>query len=219
MSGSLPFYPVSSHLSRSFPVAGRGPHAPGIDPLGGTLRGGARLFMLVPHPSARYSPGDSLARAIEHRILDPETKEGQMAQAKNGDTVKVHYTGKLDDGSVFDSSADRDPLEFTLGKEQVIPGFEKAIVGMNPGDSRTATIPADDAYGPHRKEMVMEVGRDQFPPDLEPQVGQQIQIKQPDGHAIAVMVTQISGSKVTLDANHPLAGKDLTFDINLVSIQ
>jgi peptidylprolyl isomerase len=142
----------------------------------------------------------------------------KMAQAQNGDTVKVHYTGTLDDGTVFDTSVGRDPLEFTLGERQVIPGFEQAIVGMTPGESKTAEIPADEAYGPHNKEMVVSVDRSDFPNNIEPKVGQMLQLHQPSGQRIAVTVTEVSESSVTLDANHPLAGKDLTFDIQLVEI-
>ncbi len=141
-----------------------------------------------------------------------------MAQAKNGDTVKVHYTGKLNDGTVFDTSTDRDPLQFTIGQGQVIPGFEQAVVGMNSGESKTTKVSADKAYGPHRKEMVLVIERSQLPVDLKPKVGQQLQSRQADGRTIRVMVTDVSESSVTLDANHPLAGKDLTFDIQLVEI-
>jgi peptidylprolyl isomerase len=141
-----------------------------------------------------------------------------MAQAKKGDTVKVHYTGKLDDGSVFDTSADREPLQFTIGEGQIIPDFEQAVVGMNPGDSKTVQIPSDRAYGPHREEMVMEVDRNEFPADLEPKVDQRLQVSQQDGQTFAVTVTAVSETKVTLDGNHPLAGKDLTFDIQLSEI-
>jgi peptidylprolyl isomerase len=143
-----------------------------------------------------------------------------MTQVKAGDTVKVHYTGKLDDGTVFDTSAEREPLEFTVGEGQVIPGFEQAVVGMAPGDSKTAKIGADDAYGPHRPEMVLSVERDQFPTNVEPELDQQLQIRQPDGPTFVVTVTGITddGQQVTLDANHPLAGKDLTFEIELVEI-
>jgi len=141
-----------------------------------------------------------------------------MAEAKNGDTVKVHYTGKLDDGTVFDTSADREPLQFTIGEGQIIPDFEQAIVGMNPGESKTIQIPSDNAYGPHHKEMVMEVDRSEFPADLEPKVDQRLQVRQQDGQAFPVTVTDVSETKVTLDGNHPLAGKDLTFDIQLSEI-
>lgn len=141
-----------------------------------------------------------------------------MVQAKPGDTVKIHYTGKLDDGTVFDSSANREPLEFTLSGGQVIPGFEKAVVGMAPGESKTEKIPMEQAYGPYRQEMVIQVNREQLPPDLDPEVGLQLQIQQPNGQAIPVLVTEVTNGQVTLDANHPLAGEDLTFDIELVEI-
>jgi peptidylprolyl isomerase len=141
-----------------------------------------------------------------------------MTQAKQGDTVKVHYTGKLDDGTVFDSSVERGPLEFTLGAGNVIAGFEQAVTGMNQGESKTVTIPSEEAYGPHRPEMEVQVGRKQFPPDLNPQVGQQLQVKQGDGEVLIVLVTGLTGDKVTLDANHPLAGKDLTFEIELLEV-
>lgn len=141
-----------------------------------------------------------------------------MRQAKKGDTVKVHYTGKLENGTVFDTSLNRDPLQFTIGNDEVIPGFEEAVIGMAPGDSKTVKITADKAYGPHLDEMVLVVERTQIPPNLKPEVGQQLQLKQADGKVILVVVTDVSESTVTLDANHPLAGKDLIFDIQLVEI-
>ena len=142
----------------------------------------------------------------------------EMAQAKHGDTVKVHYSGKLNDGSVFDTSHNREPLQFTIGDGQLIPGFEQTVVGMNTGESRTINIQAKDAYGLHHEEMVGVVGRDQFPPDLEVKVGQQFETRNEDGRTIIVTVTDVSESDVTLDANHPLADKDLTFDIQLVAV-
>ena len=141
-----------------------------------------------------------------------------MTQAKPGDTVKIHYTGKLEDGTVFDSSMNREPLEFTLNGGQVIPGFEQAVVGMMPGESKTQKIPMEEAYGPYRSEMVIEVSRQQLPADLQPEVGQQLQVQQPNGQAVPVFVTEVTDATVTLDANHPLAGEDLTFDIQLVEI-
>lgn len=140
-----------------------------------------------------------------------------MTQAHTGDTVRVHYTGKLGDGEVFDSSRDRDPLEFTLGGGQVIAGFDDAVTGMKPGDEKTVTIPAEQAYGPRRDEMVGEVPRAQFPPNIEPQVGQQLQMQQ-NGQNFVVTVADVSDEVVRLDANHPLAGKDLTFELELVEI-
>ncbi len=141
-----------------------------------------------------------------------------MAEAKNGDRVKVHYTGKLDDGTVFDSSEGRDPLEFTLGEQSLIPGFESAVVGMQPGESCQTRIEANDAYGPHQEHLVVQVERTQFPPDIEPEVGQMLQIRGADGEAIPVSVTEVDENGVTLDANHPLAGKVLNFSIELLEI-
>lgn len=140
-----------------------------------------------------------------------------MAQAKPGDTVRVHYTGRLDDGTVFDSSRDRDPLEFKLGEGQVIPGFENAVSGMAAGDEQTVKIPPDNAYGEKREDLVFAVPRDQFPPDIEPEVGQQLQVQQGDQVAV-VRVADISDEGVMLDANHPLAGKELIFDVELVEV-
>jgi FKBP-type peptidyl-prolyl cis-trans isomerase 2 len=140
-----------------------------------------------------------------------------MAQAQTGDTVRVHYTGRLDGGEVFDSSRGRDPFEFTLGEGQVIPGFDRAVTGMEPGDEKTVTIPSDQAYGERRDEMVGEVPRAQFPPHIDPQVGQQLQMQQ-EGQNFVVTVAEVSDDAVKLDANHPLAGKDLTFDLELVEI-
>jgi peptidylprolyl isomerase len=141
-----------------------------------------------------------------------------MAEAKDGDTVKVHYTGKFEDGTVFDSTDGREPLEFTLGNGQLIAGFEKALVGMNPGESKTSNIPQDEAYGPRNEEMKQVVERNQLPPDLDPQVGMQLQVKTPEDQTLIVSIAEVSDTHVTLDANHPLAGKDLNFDIQLVEI-
>jgi peptidylprolyl isomerase len=137
--------------------------------------------------------------------------------ASNGDTVKVHYTGSLTDGSVFDSSDGRDPLEVTLGQGQLIAGFEKALLGMTVGDEKEVTIPADEAYGPYRDEMVLFADNDAIPPDMEVAVGQQVQLRQGEG-AVVATVTDVTDDGITLDANHPLAGKDLVFAIELVEI-
>ncbi len=136
---------------------------------------------------------------------------------KNGDRVKVHYTGTLNDGSVFDSSEGREPLEFTLGEGSMIPGFEKAVNGMNVGETRKVTIPADEAYGQRRDEMTMKVSREQLPPDMSPSVGDKLQMTNSRRQTIPVTVTEVSDSSITIDANHELAGKDLTFEIRLVS--
>jgi peptidylprolyl isomerase len=141
-----------------------------------------------------------------------------MAQAKEGDVVRVHYTGRLDDGTVFDSSRDRDPLEFTLGDHEIIPGFEEAVVGMSPGEHKSAHIAAADAYGQRHEEMVATVARDTLPAELDPRIGQQIRARQPDGTDLVLTVTSVSSGNITLDANHPLAGRDLVFDIELVAV-
>jgi peptidylprolyl isomerase len=141
-----------------------------------------------------------------------------MTQAKPGDTVTVHYTGKLEDGTVFDSSVGRDPLQFSIGSGSIIPGFEQAVIGMTPGESKTETIGSEQAYGPYYEEMVLVVDRQQMPTELSIQIGQQLQIRQPSGQTIPVIITDVSDGEVTLDANHPLAGEDLTFDIQLVAI-
>ena len=141
-----------------------------------------------------------------------------MVQVKQGDTVKVHYTGKLDDGSVFDSSVEGDPLEFTLGSGQIIPGFDEAVNGMAVGEKNVVKIPAEKAYGPRREDMTAEVPRGDLPPDIELAVGMQLQASQQDGREMVVTVIQVEDESVTLDANHPLAGKDLIFDIELLEV-
>lgn len=138
--------------------------------------------------------------------------------AREGDKVKVHYTGTLKDGTVFDSSRGRDPLEFTIGAGRLIPDFEQTVIGMSLGESRTITILAENAYGEYRDELVLVVDRDRFPPDLRPDVGQQLELRRPDGRVQTVTVAETSELSVTLDANHPLAGRDLTFDIELVEV-
>jgi peptidylprolyl isomerase len=141
-----------------------------------------------------------------------------MAQVQQGDTVKVHYTGTLKDGTVFDSSVEREPLEFTLGEGQLIAGFEDAVIGKAPGESVKVDIPPEKAYGPYHQEVVMEVPRDQLPPDLNPEEGQQLQLTQDNGQVFVVRVSEVSEDSVTLDGNHPLAGQELTFDIEVLDI-
>lgn len=142
-----------------------------------------------------------------------------MAKSKKGDVVKVHYTGKLSDGTVFDSSKDREPLSFNLGKNEVIAGFENAILGMEEGQSKSITIASDEAYGDYKKNLVLPVSRDKIPSDIKPEVGMQLESVQPDGKRIPVTIIKVDDENVTLDANHPLAGQDLHFDIELVEIQ
>ncbi len=141
-----------------------------------------------------------------------------MAQAKSGDTVKVHYKGTLNDGTIFDSSEGRDPLEFKIGEGNLIPGVEEAVIGMAPEEVRTATIPPEKGYGDYQEEMVVAVEKTQFPENIDPTVGQQLELRQPDGQTVVVTVTDVAEDTVKLDANHPLAGKDLTFELQLVEI-
>ncbi len=141
-----------------------------------------------------------------------------MTEAKQGNSVKVHYKGTFSDGTLFDSSKGCDPLAFTIGQGQVIPGFEDTVIGMSPGETKRVVITADQAYGPHLSEMVADVDRSQFPEHITPEIGQVLQLKRPDGQPIRITITAISGSTITLDANHPMAGKDLTFEIQLMEI-
>ena len=140
-----------------------------------------------------------------------------MAQAKAGDRVRVHYTGMFDDGTEFDSSVDRDPLEFTVGTGSVIAGFDQAVLGMTPGDSKTVRILVNEAYGPHDETMVREIERSSLPNDIALEEGMQLQATGSHG-TVVFTVTGFSEEMVTLDANHPLAGHDLTFDIELIEI-
>ena len=143
---------------------------------------------------------------------------GGPAVAGIGDTVTVHYTGRLIDGTVFETSVGSEPLELTLGQGQVIPGFEQAVIGMQVGESKTVTIPVDQAYGPRRDDMILEISRDELPDDLEPVVGMQLRMNQGDGGIIIVTITEVSETMIKIDANHPLTGQDLVFDIELVEI-
>lgn len=141
-----------------------------------------------------------------------------MTQVKSGDQVAIHYTGTLDDGSVFDSSEGRDPLAFTVGSGQIIPGLDKALPGMEVGDKKTVPVPAEEAYGPHHPEGVTQVPRGEIPAEIPLEVGLMLQMTAPNGQPIPVTVTEVTEESVTIDANHKLAGKDLTFAIELVSI-
>ena len=141
-----------------------------------------------------------------------------MSKAKNGDTVRVHYTGSFDDGTIFDSSVGSTPLEFTVGSGQVIPGFDVMVTGMSKGDRKTQRIPASEAYGERMDGLVFTVSRSQMPDHLVPEVGQMLSISHPSGETIPVTITGVSETELTLDANHELAGRDLTFEIELVEI-
>ena len=141
-----------------------------------------------------------------------------MSVIENGSTVKVHYTGTLEGGEIFDSSEGRDPLEFTMGKGMLIPGFESAIMGLKVGDKTTTNIPSAEAYGDSNPEMIITVTADQLPEGMDAQPGMQLQLNQPDGQPIPCVIAAVEGDQVTIDANHPLAGKALTFEIEVVEI-
>lgn len=141
-----------------------------------------------------------------------------MAQVQNGDHVRIHYTGRLDDGSVFDSSRGREPLAFEVGSGTVIPGFDQAVMGLRIGETRTATIAPAEAYGEVRDELRMEVGRDQLPPEVEPTEGMELHMTTATGQVVPVQIYAVTDTHVFLDANHPLAGKQLTFEVELMGI-
>ena len=148
----------------------------------------------------------------------PKKLDKTMTAAKAGDTVRIHYTGTLDDGTVFDSSQGRDPLEFQVGSGQIIPGLDTAIPGMVVGDKKNVNVASADAYGPIHPEARQAVPRAEIPADIPLDLGTQLQVQAPDGQAMPVTVVEVTETEVTLDANHPLAGKDLTFAIEMVSI-
>ena len=141
-----------------------------------------------------------------------------MDLVKDQDAVTVHYTGTLDNGEIFDSSKGREPLAFTVGAGQMIPGFDQAVVGMKLNEVKTVTIPAEDAYGEKKDDLLQKIGREQLPEGMQPEVGQQLASQMPNGQQIVVTVTDVANESITIDANHPLAGKALTFEIELVSI-
>lgn len=141
-----------------------------------------------------------------------------MTQVKSGDTVRIHYTGKLDDGTQFDSSAGREPLEFELGSGQVIPGFDEAVEGMTVGDTKSVRLEPTEAYGDRHEQLVQEVPRSALPDEISPEVGMALQSQSPEGQVTRLTVTAVTEESVTVDANHPLAGQALSFELELVEI-
>jgi peptidylprolyl isomerase len=141
-----------------------------------------------------------------------------MQQVKKGDTIKIHYHGRLNDGTTFDSSAGREPLEFEVGGGMVIAGFDAGVTGMSVGEKKTIEIPFLEAYGPVQEEMIIEFPKTNFPPDLNPEIGMQLNMSNQEGQQFPVVIKEVKEEVVVLDANHPLAGKDLTFDLELVEI-
>ncbi len=139
-----------------------------------------------------------------------------MRKVQLEDVVRVHYTGKLEDGTEFDSSKGKDPIEFKVGKGNLIPGFEKGIVGMEEGEKKTITITPEEGYGERREELTAQISKDELPPDVTPSLGMTLQVKRPDNQVLPVVIIDISGDTITLDANPPIAGETLTFDVEIV---
>ena len=148
-----------------------------------------------------------------------ETQEKNTRTVKNNDTVQVHYTGKLTNGQIFDSSVDKEPLEFQLGQGQIIPGFENGLIDMKVTEKKTVTIPEGEAYGEVRKDLFQEVPKTELPPEIDPQVGMGLVAKNPDGSERQLRVAEVRNESIVIDANHPLAGQDLVFDLELVAIK
>jgi FKBP-type peptidyl-prolyl cis-trans isomerase 2 len=146
------------------------------------------------------------------------SREAKMKEAQVGDLVSVHYTGKLTNGEVFDSSRERDPLEFTLGKKELLGGFEEKVVGMKPGETKSVTLDPAEAYGNRREDLILELPKNEFPQHITPSVGLQLKMSNADGASLTVVITEVSDDSVTLDGNHPLAGQTLVFDIELIGI-
>ncbi len=142
-----------------------------------------------------------------------------MSTVKANDTIKVHYTGKLNDGRVFDSSVDREPLEFTLGQGQLIPGFENGVIDMAVNEKKTVNIPSAEAYGERREDMMQEVPKNQLPPEIKPEVGMGLVSQTPEGQEMRLTVAEVKDETIVVDANHPLAGQDLTFEIEVLEIK
>lgn len=141
-----------------------------------------------------------------------------MPKAKKGDTVKLHYTGYFEDGSAFDTTDGQAPVEFVIGSEDVIPGIDNAVIGMSPGETKSIEVSADDAYGPYNKNLAIKITKDELPEGFEPEVGQQFELDQPDDKVYLVTIIDIKDDEIVLDANHPLAGHDLRFDLELIDI-
>ena len=142
-----------------------------------------------------------------------------MSQVKQNDTVRVHYTGKLTDGQVFDSSLEREPIEFTMGQGQLIPGFEKGLLDMKVNEKKTIEIPSEEAYGEPRQELIQEVDKSQLPDEIKPEPGMGLVSKSPDGREMNLVVKEVKDDSIVVDGNHPLAGKDLVFDLEVIEIK
>jgi peptidylprolyl isomerase len=159
-----------------------------------------------------------LQRCYLDRFSELQIIEGKMAKAKNGAKVKVHFTGSLEDGSIFGSTADEEPFEFTIGEKNMLPGFESAVIGMQEGDTKTITLPPEEAYGPHKKELVHVMDRTSFPEEINLGIGKTLRIRTQDGKYAVVTIKDFTEDNIVIDGNDPLAGETLTFNIELIDI-
>ncbi|HKK34456.1 MAG TPA: peptidylprolyl isomerase [Desulfomicrobiaceae bacterium] len=141
-----------------------------------------------------------------------------MSQHADGTVLEIHYTGKLNDGTEFDSSREREPLQITVGQGMVIPGFEQAVQSMAVGENKTVTIPSDEAYGAYNPDMVVQIPSDNFPPEIPQEAGEHVVLRTPEGQEVPALIMEVTDGQVSLDANHPLAGQDLTFDLELMAV-
>jgi peptidylprolyl isomerase len=188
------------------------------DKVGKKITAGEKVYELSRERGEPSAPDKYWLKLIEDR--DQETKEEKVAQAKSGDRVMVHYSGSLEDGTIFSSTYEEDePFEFTIGEANVLPSFQNAVIGMNEGETKTISVPPEDGYGEHKTEFVLKMERAQAPPDLELEVGKRLQIRLNDGTTRVVTVLAITEDSVILDANDPLAGKTLKFEIELVEVR
>lgn len=173
---------------------------------------------LFPQTESKTKAAGELKLSDGDQIIYKQQNFFFMQQVKAGDTVKVHYHGRLTDGTTFDSSSGREPLEFQVGSGQVIKGFDDGVSGMEVGEKKTIQIPVDDAYGQKEENMIVEFPKSNFPPELSPEIGMSLNMTNGSGQVIPVTIVELKEDSVTLDANHPLAGQDLIFDIELVEI-
>ena len=180
-----------------------------------------KITLLLVIISMFIIPFSGCTKNNEEETINEENTEvvvDEVLVVEAGDYIKVHYTGTLDDGSVFDSSVEREPLEFTAGAGQMIKGFDAAVIGMKVGEVKTVTIPAEDAYGLHDDELILTFSKDELPEGMDPKVGDQIPLSGSGGRIINAPVVEVTDTTIIVDANHRLAGKDLTFEIKLVEI-
>ena len=181
---------------------------------------GSDAFCFLYHKNSEFNIYSWVFPTVFFRLSTMETTDKNIERkVKNNDTVAVHYTGKLSNGQIFDSSVDKEPLEFQMGQGQIIPGFEKGLMNMSISEKKSVTIPEAEAYGEVREDLFQEVPKADLPPEIDPQVGMGLVAKNPDGSERQLRVAEVRNESILIDANHPLAGQDLTFDLEVVAIK